>query len=82
VAIRNQFVSHLELGIYRRTSLGPHHVRSARELISGFTIPLRTLDALHLAMASSAELRIVTADEGLARAAKAMSIKTTYLALA
>jgi uncharacterized protein len=78
-AIRNYFVSHLEQGIFRRTSLGPHHIRAARELLSSFTTPLRTLDALHLAIAGSEEFQVVTADQAFARAAKALSIRAMYI---
>lgn len=78
-AVRNHFVAHLDQGIYRRTSLGPHHIRSARELLSGFTTSLRTLDALHLAIAAFQNLQLVTADEAFARAAKTLSIKTKYM---
>lgn len=78
-AIRNHFVSHLEQGVFRRTSLGPHHIRSARELLSGFTTPLRTLDALHLAIAAAHNFQLITADQIFARAAKSLSIKATYI---
>ena len=79
-AARQHFVSHLEAGIYRRTSLGPHHIRSAREYLSGFKTPLRTLDALHAAIAASENLQLITADKIFARAARKLSIKTTYIA--
>ena len=38
------------------------HYHLAREWISRFTTPLRTLDALHLAVASQNNIRLVTAD--------------------
>ena len=79
LAIRNHFVAHLNEGVYRRASLGPHHIQAAREFISAFTTPLRTLDALHLAIAAFDKLQLVTADEAFATAAKALSIKATFV---
>ena len=78
-AARNHFVMHVDQGIYRLTSLGPHHIRSAREFLSSFTTPLRTLDALHLAIAASENLEIVTADETFARSARKFAIRTKYI---
>ena len=81
-AIRNYFATHLEEGVFRRVRLGPHHLRSALELMSKLTTPLRTLDAFHLAIAAFDNFQLVTADETLALAAKEFSIRTTYLAAA
>ncbi|VXD22561.1 PIN domain-containing protein [Planktothrix paucivesiculata] len=43
--------------------------------ISRFDIPLRTLDALHLAITFSYEISLITADEGLAASAKVLGMK-------
>jgi predicted nucleic acid-binding protein len=77
--VRNHFIAHLNEGIYRRTSLGAHHIMRAREILGSFTTPLRTLDALHLAMATSEKFRLITADETFAQAARKFSIKTTFV---
>ena len=79
ISIRSYFVAHLKAGIYRRTSLGSHHVVSAREFLAEFKTPLRTLDALHLALVISENLQLVTADEAFARAAKALSVRAIYI---
>lgn len=78
-AVRSHFTAHLEGGVYRRTSLGTHHIRSARELLSGMRAPLRTLDALHLAIVAAERLRLITADRLFASAARALSIEATYI---
>jgi predicted nucleic acid-binding protein len=49
-----------------------HHYRLARDWIGLFKTELKTLDALHLAIASAEGLSIVTADEGLSKSAKAL----------
>ena len=51
-------------------SLTGEHYLKARQLIGSTQIPLHTLDALHLAAALAEELPLLTADEGLAAAAK------------
>ena len=79
MAVRDHLTAHLNEGIYRRTVLGAHHVLRAREILSTFTTPLRTLDALHLAIAASEKLRLITADETFAQTAKRFSVKTTYI---
>ena len=79
IAVRNHFFSHLEQGVYRRAALSSHHIRSARELLGSFTTTLRTLDALHLAIAAAEKLHLMTADDRFARSAKALSIKATYI---
>jgi predicted nucleic acid-binding protein len=45
-----------------------------------FRYPLRTLDALHLAVASSENLKLVTIDKNLSKSAKALSIDVMLLA--
>ena len=57
----------------------PAHYQLAREWISRFQTPLRTLDALHLACASSNELCLVTADDGLAESAEALGLEWRLL---
>jgi predicted nucleic acid-binding protein len=67
--ILNQFQSHLEHRMFRWIPIEEHHFRQARNWISQFTTPLRTLDALHLALAAGEGTHLVTADLQLARAA-------------
>jgi len=44
-----------------------------------FNTSLRTLDALHLAVTSSEGLTLVTADEALVKAAKALAVDALLL---
>lgn len=74
-----KFSTHLEENLYTRLSIESYHYKLARDWLSGLTIPLRTLDALHLAVAASKELTLATADGALARAAKALGIKSFYV---
>ncbi len=66
--IAAEFFAHLEGNLYRRLALERRHYLMAREWIGRFRTPLRTLDALHLAVAASARLRLITSDQGLADA--------------
>jgi uncharacterized protein len=74
-----QFLAHVDGRFYSNVPLDQRHYRLARDWVGGFDIPLRTLDALHLAIASSEGLVIVTADQGLAKSAKALALDTVLL---
>jgi predicted nucleic acid-binding protein len=50
------------------------HLSQAREWMARLTVPLRTLDALHLAVSASEGLRVATADRALARVARTLGI--------
>jgi uncharacterized protein len=80
VRIQALFASHLEASYYRRLSLTRHHYRLARDWIGFLDVPLRTLDALHLAAAGLEEMELLTADQGLARAAEALGVPCRLLA--
>ena len=77
--IASRFSGHLEEGLYTRVPLERRHYEMASEWLSRFTLTLRTLDALHLAVAASGAFRLVTADAALARSAKALGIETRWL---
>ena len=68
--ILDLFGNHVSEGFYRRMSLTGEHYLKARQLIGSTQSPLHTLDALHLAAALAEELPLLTADKGLAAAAK------------
>ncbi len=69
------FLTHVEGGYYEHLSVQPAHFRIARGWIASFETPLRTLDALHLAVAHVHGLRLVTADGALARSANAVGVQ-------
>jgi len=69
------FISHLEGQIYTRLSLEREAYRAARTWLGAFELPLRTLDAVHLAAAAIQNIPIATLDRGLARAAEGLGIR-------
>lgn len=79
--IGDRFETHLNNDFYRLISLESVHYQLARNWIARFNTSLRTLDALHLACASSNNLRLVTADEALAASADVLKIETQLLTL-
>ena len=68
--ILNLFDTHVAEGFYRRVSLTAEHFLKARQLVSVSGSALRTPDALHLAVAVSESLTLLTADRELAKAAR------------
>lgn len=81
-AIATKFQTHLDGNFYIRIPLESVHYQLARDWIGRFDTSLRTLDALHLACASSNNIRLVTADDALARSAETLGIKVQLLAIA
>ncbi len=81
-AIATRFQTHLDNDFYLRIPLEPINYQLARDWIGRFNTSLRTLDALHLACASSNNIRLVTADDALARSAEALGIEVQLLAIA
>ena len=67
-AVLDAFCAHLEDGHYRRIAIRARHYDEARRRIATFSVPLRSLDALHLAVALRERLMLVTADTRLAAA--------------
>ena len=74
-----KFIDHLDRSMYRRIPLEAHHYVLARDWIGLFKASLRTLDALHLAVAFSEGLIVVTADQGLVKCARELSVKARLL---
>ena len=69
------FQSHLDQGIYTRLAVGSAHFAKAREWLATFILPLRTLDALHLAVAVMHDCRLLTADVALVKACAKIGVK-------
>lgn len=78
-AIANRFQCDIDDGFYRYLTIEPIHYTQARDWIARFEVPLRTLDALHLAIAFSYEIPLVTADTGLATSATALGVTVQTL---
>ena len=75
------FLSHLDADLFTLISVDNRHWRLARSYIGLFNTPLRTLDALHLAIASLEEFELVTSDQQLVQAAAVLGVKTRTLNL-
>ena len=68
--ILSKFQSHIQNQLYYCLSLQENHYQKAKSWISQFKKPLRTLDALHLALVAYKEMTLCTADIQLASAAE------------
>ncbi len=60
--------SHVEQGIYSRISVDAAHFAKAREWLASLAVPLQTLDALHVALATLRGCPLLTSDAVLAKA--------------
>ena len=63
-----KFRSHLQQDIFARLSLQPEHFSQAREWLASLSLSLRTLDALHVAVAAINDCSLLTSDSVLAKA--------------
>jgi predicted nucleic acid-binding protein len=71
----DRFRHHVEERRYRLVAIQAREYAQACDWVSRFSIPLRTVDALHLAAAFSAGLLLVTADQALARCAEHFGVE-------
>jgi len=74
--ILSTFSSHLDGRLFKIIPLESQHWRIARGWIGLFSTSLRTLDALHLAIASAGDFTLVTSDQRLIQAAEPLGVKT------
>jgi predicted nucleic acid-binding protein len=74
-----RFLADVENNYYTSLPLTASHYRLARDWIGMFTLPLKTLDALHLAISSSEGLDIVTTDPVLFKSAQTLSLKAILI---
>jgi len=68
-----KFLSHLDGRFYTCFSVETQHVRLARDWIGQFNTSLKSLDAIHLAVASLEGVTLVTGDRDLAESAKILA---------
>ena len=73
------FVSHTDNDFYNYIPVQQHHYRLARDWIYLFKWGVKSLDALHLAIASSEGLTILSADRNLIKSAEAMGLTAISL---
>jgi predicted nucleic acid-binding protein len=74
-----RFLSHLDGDFFIHLSVETSHYRLARDWLGLFNTGLRSLDALHLAVASSHGLTIATADWGLSKRAQSLGLEVLLL---
>jgi hypothetical protein len=74
--IVTQFRLHIDEGCYERLPIESTHYEVARDWIGRFRAPLRTLDALHLAVCFASDAVLLTADLELAKAARYFRVPT------
>jgi uncharacterized protein len=74
-----RFIAHLETELFTLLPVNAGHYRLARDWLGLFNTSLRSLDALHLAVASTGGLTIATADVGLAKAARTLGLAVLLL---
>jgi predicted nucleic acid-binding protein len=74
-----RFFSHVDGYFFEYLTVEPQHFRLARDWVGLFNSGLRSLDALHLAIAASAGVPLVTADLGLAKSARSLGVEAILL---
>ncbi|MGJ3246963.1 MAG: type II toxin-antitoxin system VapC family toxin [Elainellaceae cyanobacterium] len=79
IAIANRFQMDVDAERYTRFALQPVHYDLACNSLKRFNTPLRTLDALHLAIARADGLQLITADDALATSAQILDVKCQLL---
>ena len=77
--ILTQFRRHIEEGGYAILPVDREHYAQARAWIGLVPGPLRTLDALHLAVCYLADGALLTADRALGKAAGHLGLRTVAL---
>jgi predicted nucleic acid-binding protein len=80
--VLSTFEVHKAAGGYHWAEIGPPEYLLARQWISRFTTPLRTLDALHLAAAFANGIPLLTSDIKLSQAADQLGVSNRLLTIA
>jgi predicted nucleic acid-binding protein len=80
--IFNQFQIHLKDSLFRLISVENRHYQTAKDWILQFAAPLKTLDALHLAVAAEGDFTLLTADRQLYISAKYFGIDAVNVLIA
>ncbi|MBW1678384.1 MAG: type II toxin-antitoxin system VapC family toxin [Deltaproteobacteria bacterium] len=77
--VLTEFQSHLNQSLFKRIPLERHHYSVAFNWLAQFAVPLRTLDALHLAVAAQNNLELITADQRLLQSARKLGVRSRLL---
>jgi len=78
-SVGERFLDHLRSGLYSRVAVERLHYEAARSWLARMTVPLRALDAIHLAIAEREGLRLATADRDLSRSARGLGVAVTFV---
>lgn len=73
------FQNHLLKNFFCKIPIEAIHFMMSKDWIARFNTPLRTLDALHLAVAATADCPIVSADERMKQSADLLGIEVLSL---
>ena len=73
--IISRFQADITSSLYDLIDISPREFQLARNWLSSFSSPLRTLDALHLAAAFCNDQELITTDKPLMTAAKHFSVR-------
>ncbi len=74
-----EFQTHLSQFLFKRIPVEREHYSLAFNWLIQLSIPLKTLDALHLAVAAGNNLQIITADRQLAGSARKLGLACKLL---
>ena len=77
--VASLFLSHVAGGWYTRIHLHAGHYLAARNFIARFDLPLKSPDALHLAVSSAQGLELITADRQLAQNAESLGLNVQLI---
>lgn len=77
--IFNQFQTHLKESLYRLITVEDRHYQTAKNWILQFAVPLKTLDALHIAIAAENDLTLLATDRQLIISAKHFGINVVNI---
>ena len=79
ISILSLFHTHIDEKSYQYLSIQSKHYTTAMNWIAEFNTPLRTLDALHLAIAAQNKAPLLTADIKFAKSAKTLGVDVTLI---
>lgn len=72
--VLNEFKAHTSRRLFARIPVDREHYTVAFTWLTQFSMPLRTLDALHLAIAAGTDLELITADRRLSQSARRLGV--------
>jgi hypothetical protein len=74
-----EFQKHVDSRLFTKLSLDSRHFQLAKSWLGQLHWPLRSLDALHLAIVDITQTRLVTADHTMAKAATSLGLQVLLM---